>query len=93
MAAAGRLLELLPEAPGAGLQLQPASPPLPSQIYGFLDLLVAEHPQLVSKLQIGSSYEGRPIYVLKVTGTCVRTGSPLRVWGPVHEPKVTHSTP
>uniref|UniRef100_A0A452TWD0 Carboxypeptidase A1 n=1 Tax=Ursus maritimus TaxID=29073 RepID=A0A452TWD0_URSMA len=24
-----------------------------------------EHPQLVSKLQIGSSYEGRPIYVLK----------------------------
>ncbi|XP_002913486.2 carboxypeptidase A1 isoform X1 [Ailuropoda melanoleuca] len=35
------------------------------EIYGFLDLLVAEHPQLVSKLQIGSSYEGRPIYVLK----------------------------
>ncbi|XP_069443075.1 carboxypeptidase A1 isoform X2 [Ovis canadensis] len=35
------------------------------EIYDFMDLLVAEHPQLVSKLQIGSSYEGRPIYVLK----------------------------
>ena len=35
-----------------------------------MDLLVAEHPQLVSKLQIGSSYEGRPIYVLKVMGAC-----------------------
>lgn len=44
-------------------------PPLPPQIYDFMDILVAEHPQLVSKLQIGSSYEGRPIYVLKVMGT------------------------
>ncbi|KAF6085606.1 carboxypeptidase A1 [Phyllostomus discolor] len=35
------------------------------EIYGFMDLLVAEHPQLVSKLQIGNTYEGRPIYVLK----------------------------
>nr|XP_019605606.1 PREDICTED: carboxypeptidase A1 [Rhinolophus sinicus] len=35
------------------------------EIYGFMDMLVAEHPQLVSKLQIGSTYEGRPIYVLK----------------------------
>ncbi|XP_059567778.1 carboxypeptidase A1 [Myotis daubentonii] len=35
------------------------------EIYGFMDMLVAEHPQLVSKLQIGKTYEGRPIYVLK----------------------------
>ncbi|XP_059789380.1 carboxypeptidase A1 [Balaenoptera ricei] len=35
------------------------------EIYNFMDLLAAEHPELVSKLQIGSSYEGRPIYVLK----------------------------
>nr|XP_010945833.1 unnamed protein product [Camelus bactrianus] len=35
------------------------------EIYDFMDLLVAENPQLVSKLQIGNSYEGRPIYVLK----------------------------
>ncbi|XP_019501653.1 PREDICTED: carboxypeptidase A1 [Hipposideros armiger] len=35
------------------------------EIYGFMDMLVAEHPQLVSKFQIGSTYEGRPIYVLK----------------------------
>lgn len=33
-----------------------------------MDMLVAENPQLVSKLQIGSTYEGRPIYVLKVMG-------------------------
>ncbi|XP_039098996.1 carboxypeptidase A1 [Hyaena hyaena] len=35
------------------------------EIHGFMDLLVAEHPRLVSKLQIGNTYEGRPIYVLK----------------------------
>ncbi|XP_007981102.3 carboxypeptidase A1 [Chlorocebus sabaeus] len=35
------------------------------EIYDFLDLLVAENPQLVSKIQIGNTYEGRPIYVLK----------------------------
>lgn len=31
-----------------------------------MDLLVAEHPQLVSKIQIGNTFEGRPIHVLKV---------------------------
>ncbi|KAM5255725.1 carboxypeptidase A1 [Ctenodactylus gundi] len=35
------------------------------EIYDFIDLLVAENPQLVSKIQIGDTYEGRPIYVLK----------------------------
>ncbi|XP_055464210.1 carboxypeptidase A1 [Psammomys obesus] len=35
------------------------------EIYEFMDLLVAEHPQLVSKIQIGDTFEGRPIYVLK----------------------------
>ena len=43
------------------------------QIYDFLDLLVAENPHLVSKIQIGNTYEGRPIYVLKVTSTCEHT--------------------
>lgn len=37
-----------------------------SQIYEFIDLLVKENPQFVSKIQIGNTYEGRPIYVLKV---------------------------
>ncbi|KAJ1162743.1 hypothetical protein NDU88_003208 [Pleurodeles waltl] len=36
-----------------------------SEIYAFMDALVAENPGLVSKIQIGKSYEGRPIYVLK----------------------------
>lgn len=35
-----------------------------------MDMLVAENPQLVSKLQIGNTYEGRPIYVLKVMSSC-----------------------
>nr|XP_056703119.1 carboxypeptidase A1-like [Euleptes europaea] len=35
------------------------------EIYGFMDLLAAEKPNLVSKIQIGRSYEGRPINVLK----------------------------
>ncbi|XP_012329476.1 carboxypeptidase A1 [Aotus nancymaae] len=35
------------------------------EIYDFVDLLVAENPHLVSKIQIGNTYEGRPIYVLK----------------------------
>ncbi|XP_042324783.1 carboxypeptidase A2-like [Sceloporus undulatus] len=34
-------------------------------IYQAMDDLVAEYPQLVSKQQIGESYEKRPLYVLK----------------------------
>uniref|UniRef100_A0A8V5GDV2 Carboxypeptidase A1 n=1 Tax=Melopsittacus undulatus TaxID=13146 RepID=A0A8V5GDV2_MELUD len=41
------------------------------QIYAFMDLLVAENPNLVSKIQIGRSTENRPLYVLRV-----------RAWGP-----------
>ncbi|NXM30797.1 CBPA1 Carboxypeptidase, partial [Oxyruncus cristatus] len=35
------------------------------EIYAFMDLLVAENPNLVSKLEIGRSTENRPLYVLK----------------------------
>ncbi|XP_034619822.1 carboxypeptidase A1-like [Trachemys scripta elegans] len=35
------------------------------EIYDFMDLLVIENPNLVSKIQIGNSYEGRPLNVLK----------------------------
>uniref|UniRef100_A0A8D2IJL6 Carboxypeptidase A1 n=1 Tax=Varanus komodoensis TaxID=61221 RepID=A0A8D2IJL6_VARKO len=35
------------------------------EINAFMDLLVTEKSNLVSKLQIGKSYEGRPINVLK----------------------------
>ncbi|XP_015207907.1 carboxypeptidase A1-like isoform X2 [Lepisosteus oculatus] len=35
------------------------------QIYSWMDSLIAEFPDLVSKLTIGSSYEKRPIHVLK----------------------------
>lgn len=32
-----------------------------------MDTLVADYPNLVSKIQIGESYEKRPLYVLKVS--------------------------
>ncbi|NWV99069.1 CBPA1 Carboxypeptidase, partial [Machaerirhynchus nigripectus] len=35
------------------------------QIYDWMDVLVEDHPYLVSKIQIGQSYERRPLYVLK----------------------------
>ncbi|KAM3870141.1 carboxypeptidase A5 [Diretmus argenteus] len=36
-----------------------------SEIYSFQDMLVAENPNLVSKIVIGQSYERRPLNVLK----------------------------
>ncbi|XP_051917203.1 carboxypeptidase A5 [Hippocampus zosterae] len=36
-----------------------------SELYRFQDMLVAENPNLVSKLVIGQSYERRPLNVLK----------------------------
>ncbi|KAM7415159.1 hypothetical protein PAMA_019808 [Pampus argenteus] len=36
-----------------------------SEIYSFQDMLVAENPNLVSKLVIGQSYQDRPLNVLK----------------------------
>ncbi|CAJ1056102.1 carboxypeptidase A1-like isoform X1 [Xyrichtys novacula] len=35
------------------------------EIYNFQDMLVAENPNLVSKIVIGQSYQGRPLNVLK----------------------------
>ncbi|XP_073437089.1 carboxypeptidase A1-like [Dendrobates tinctorius] len=35
------------------------------EIYSWIDNLVMEYPQLVKKIDIGQSYEGRPIYALK----------------------------
>ncbi|XP_029289503.1 carboxypeptidase A5 [Cottoperca gobio] len=36
-----------------------------NEIYNFQDMLVAENPNLVSKIVIGQSYQGRPLNVLK----------------------------
>lgn len=50
----------------------------PLQIYAELDRLAAEYGSIVSKLQIGQSYEKRPLYVLKVRhsspNVCERAG-------------------
>uniref|UniRef100_A0A8C1WT80 Carboxypeptidase A4 n=1 Tax=Cyprinus carpio TaxID=7962 RepID=A0A8C1WT80_CYPCA len=34
-------------------------------IYSFMDTLVASHPNLITKVHIGNSYENRPMYALK----------------------------
>ncbi|XP_050955884.1 carboxypeptidase A4 isoform X3 [Labeo rohita] len=34
-------------------------------LYSFMDTLVASHPNLITKLNIGNSYENRPMYALK----------------------------
>ncbi|XP_062276508.1 carboxypeptidase A1-like [Scomber scombrus] len=58
-----------------------------SDIYSFQDMLVAENPNLVSKIVIGQSYEGRPLNVLKFStgGTnrpaiWIDTGIHAREW-------------
>ncbi|XP_048863206.1 carboxypeptidase A1-like isoform X2 [Brienomyrus brachyistius] len=43
------------------------------QIYEWVDSLVAENPELLSKMTIGESYEKRPIHVLKFSTGSNRT--------------------
>ncbi|XP_027764410.1 carboxypeptidase A1-like [Empidonax traillii] len=57
------------------------------EIYSWMDTLVEDHPGLVSKIQIGQSYEGRALFVLKFsTGGSARpaawvdTGIHAREW-------------
>ena len=47
-----------------------------ADIYGYLDYLAQTYPQLVSVQTIGSSVEGRPLKVLKISG---EPGSPA-IW-------------
>ena len=45
-------------------------------------MLVDDHPSLVSKIQIGQSYENRSLYLLKVgTGGTLALPSPGRAQG------------
>lgn len=41
------------------------------QIYSWMDNLVTEHSDIVSKIQIGHSFENRSILVLKVKASTV----------------------
>ncbi|XP_051979127.1 carboxypeptidase A5 [Xyrauchen texanus] len=55
-------------------------------IYSFMDMLVAENSDLVSKIVIGQSYEGRPLNVLRFStganhpGMWLDTGIHSREW-------------
>uniref|UniRef100_A0A8B9BPJ4 Peptidase M14 domain-containing protein n=1 Tax=Anser brachyrhynchus TaxID=132585 RepID=A0A8B9BPJ4_9AVES len=60
------------------------------EIYDWLDTLVANHPGLVSKIQIGESYEKRPLYVLKVgSGAASPRPHPARA-SPCTQPEPWH---
>ncbi|XP_063786523.1 carboxypeptidase A1-like [Pseudophryne corroboree] len=56
------------------------------EIYSWIDSLVMEYPKLVSKIDIGQSYEGRPIYALKFStggnkpAIWIDTGIHAREW-------------
>uniref|UniRef100_A0A8C7GC62 Carboxypeptidase A1 n=1 Tax=Oncorhynchus kisutch TaxID=8019 RepID=A0A8C7GC62_ONCKI len=69
------------------LELTVTSLFLSLQIYAFQDMLVAENPNLVSKIVIGQSYQGRPLNVLKFStggtnkpGIWLDTGIHSREW-------------
>ncbi|KAM6973343.1 carboxypeptidase A2-like [Aplochiton taeniatus] len=56
-------------------------------IYSWMDTLVADHPKLVTKEKIGTTYENRPMYVLKFStggdrrpAIWVDTGIHAREW-------------
>ncbi|KAF6083844.1 carboxypeptidase B2 [Phyllostomus discolor] len=38
-----------------------------SEIYSWMDFITEQYPDVVEKLHIGSSYEKRPLYVLKIS--------------------------
>ncbi|XP_072003599.1 carboxypeptidase A1-like [Engystomops pustulosus] len=46
------------------------------EIYRWIDSLVMDYPKLVSKIDIGQSYEGRPIYALKFS----TSGNKPAIW-------------
>ncbi|KAM4748926.1 carboxypeptidase A1-like [Rhinophrynus dorsalis] len=56
------------------------------EIYSWIDILIAEYPKLVSRINIGQSYEGRPIYALKFStggnkpAIWIDTGIHAREW-------------
>ncbi|XP_012996678.1 carboxypeptidase B2 [Cavia porcellus] len=39
-----------------------------NEIYSWIEVITEKHPEMLRKLHIGSSYEKRPLYVLKVSG-------------------------
>lgn len=53
-------------------------------IYGYLNYLADSYPNLVQLVSIGSSYEGRPLYVVRVSSSS--SGSKPAVWvdGGIH---------
>lgn len=51
------------------------------QIYEELDNLASEYSNVVSKLQIGQSYEKRPLYVLKVWSHSISWTLSVHVYG------------
>ncbi|XP_077014380.1 carboxypeptidase B2 [Tamandua tetradactyla] len=39
-----------------------------NEIYSWIEAITERHPEMVEKIHIGSSYDKRPLYVLKISG-------------------------
>ncbi len=50
-------------------------------IYGYMSYLNATYPGLVSLINIGASYEKRPLYVLQISNSSTsRNGTKPAIW-------------
>lgn len=54
-------------------------------IYGYLNYLADTYPRIVQLVSIGSSYEGRPLYVVRISSSS-SSGSKPAIWidGGIH---------
>jgi hypothetical protein len=50
-----------------------------ADIYGYMSYLAATYPSLVSLINIGSSYEKRPLYVLRISNSS-SSGTKPAIW-------------
>ncbi|KAI9553940.1 hypothetical protein GHT06_019211 [Daphnia sinensis] len=53
-------------------------------IYGYLNYLADTYPRLVQLVSIGSSYEGRPLYVVRISSSSSGTKPAIWIDGGIH---------
>lgn len=71
---------LTPVAPASvGLQTVPGYPcyHTVTEMYGLLEQWAAAYPHLTQRIEIGHSFEGRPLYVLRITNKATGLNKPV----------------
>ncbi|KAK4007992.1 hypothetical protein OUZ56_013151 [Daphnia magna] len=53
-------------------------------IYGYLNYLADTYPRLVQLVSVGSSYEGRPLYVVRISSSSSGTKPAIWIDGGIH---------